>query len=127
MGRTLATLHLCNYQIFTKTTFFNCPSLKSTYHAHPSLTFLDENKNTKTNEKLFSISSTQPKITQFIDFLSEVDKRLMNLKGLRQCLANKSPLKMMKNVFYFTSKVLFVVKIFKFLSSLSGHVEKRLN
>ena len=39
------------------------------------------------------------------------------LSGLRQFLAVESPLiKMMKNTFYFTSKALFVLKIFKFLS-----------
>ena len=37
---------------------------------------------------------------------------------------NWSPLKMMKNAFYFTLKSLFVVKIFKFLSWIFGHVEK---
>ena len=31
-------------------------------------------------------------------------------------LATENPLKMMKNVFYFTSKALFVLKVFKFLS-----------
>ena len=36
--------------------------------------------------------------------------------GLRKFLATESPLKMMKNAFYFTSKTLFVLKIFKFLS-----------
>ena len=36
------------------------------------------------------------------------------LSGLRQFLATESPLKMMKNAFYFTSKALFVLKIFKF-------------
>ena len=36
--------------------------------------------------------------------------------GLTQFLAIESPLKMMKNDFYFTLKVLFVLKIFKFLS-----------
>ena len=36
------------------------------------------------------------------------------LSGLRQFLANESPLKMMKNAFSFTSKALFVLKIFKF-------------
>ena len=36
-------------------------------------------------------------------------------------------IKMMKNVFYSTLKALFVLTIFKFLSLLSGHVEKRLN
>ena len=54
----------------------------------------------------------------------------LQLKGafsdLRQ-LAAESPLKMMKNAFYFTSEALFVFKIFKFLSSLFGHVSKRLH
>ena len=36
--------------------------------------------------------------------------------GLRQFLATESPLKMMKNAFYFNSKALFVLKIFKLLS-----------
>ena len=49
------------------------------------------------------------------------------LSGLRQFLANEAPLKMMKNAFYFTSKVLFVLKIFKFLSWLFSHVAKRLD
>ena len=39
----------------------------------------------------------------------------------------KTPLKMMKNAFYFSIKALFVLKIFKFLSWLFGHVEKRLD
>ena len=38
------------------------------------------------------------------------------LSGLRQSLATESPLKMMKNAFYFTPKAFFVLKIFKFLS-----------
>ena len=38
------------------------------------------------------------------------------LSGLRKFLATESPLKMMKNAFYFTPKALFVLKIFKFLS-----------
>ena len=37
---------------------------------------------------------------------------------------NDSPSKMMKNDFYFILKALFVLKIFKFLSWLFGHVEK---
>ena len=36
----------------------------------------------------------------------------------------KCPLKMMKNAFYFILKALFVLKIFKFLSRLFGHVGK---
>ena len=38
------------------------------------------------------------------------------LTGLRQYLATESPLKMMKNAFYFTSNALFILKKFKFLS-----------
>ena len=38
------------------------------------------------------------------------------LSGLRQFLTTESPLKMMKNAFYFILKVLFVLKTFKFLS-----------
>ena len=49
------------------------------------------------------------------------------LSGLRQFLATECPLKIMKNAFHFTSKVLFVLKIFKFLSWLFFHVSKRLN
>ena len=37
---------------------------------------------------------------------------------------NDSPSKMSKNAFYFILKSLFVLKIFKFLSWLFGHVEK---
>ena len=36
------------------------------------------------------------------------------LSGLRQFLAAESPLKMMKNAFYFTLNALSVLKIFKF-------------
>ena len=38
------------------------------------------------------------------------------LLGLRPLLTTESPLKMMNNAFYITSKALFVLKIFKFLS-----------
>ena len=48
------------------------------------------------------------------------------LSGLRQFLATESPLKWW-NAFYFTSKALSVLKIFKFLSWLFGHVSKRLD
>ena len=39
------------------------------------------------------------------------------------CLV-ESPLKVMKNAFYFILKALFVLKIFKLLSQLFGHVGK---
>ena len=48
------------------------------------------------------------------------------LLGPRQYLA-ESPLKMMKNAFYFTLRDRFVLKMFKFLSWLFGHVEKQLD
>ena len=64
-------------------------------------------------------------LDQISDYYSE------NVKGalshLRQFLATKSPLKMMKNAFYFTSKALFVLKMFKFLSRLFDHVSKRFD
>ena len=46
------------------------------------------------------------------------------LSGRREFLITESPLKMMKNAFYFTLKAIFVLKIFRFLSWLFGHVEK---
>ena len=49
------------------------------------------------------------------------------LSGLRQFLATESPLKLMKNAFYFTLKALFVLKVSKFLSRLLGPIEKRLD
>ena len=49
------------------------------------------------------------------------------LSGLKQFLVTENHLKMMKNAFYFTSKALFVLKIFKFLSWLFGHVSKWLD
>ena len=48
------------------------------------------------------------------------------LLGLKQFFAAERPLKMMKNAFYSTSKAFLVLKIFKFMSWLFGHVAKRL-
>ena len=59
---------------------------------------------------------------QVINFIVGQDRLIsgVTLKahspGLRQFLATESSFKMMKNVFYFTLKALFVLKIFKFLS-----------
>ena len=39
-------------------------------------------------------------------------------------MITESPLKLMKNTFYFTLKALSVLKVFMFLSWLFGHVEK---
>ena len=48
------------------------------------------------------------------------------ISGLRQFLVTESHFKMMKNAFCFTSKALFVLKVFMFLSQIFGHVSKRL-
>ena len=40
---------------------------------------------------------------------------------------NESPLKVMKNAFYFTLKALFAPRIFNFLSWICGHAEKQLD
>ena len=42
-------------------------------------------------------------------------------------MASESLLKNMKNAFYFTLKALFILKVFKYLSWLFGHVGKRLH
>ena len=42
-------------------------------------------------------------------------------------LETESPLKMMKNAICLILKAFFVLKVFKFLSLLCGHVEKRLD
>ena len=42
-------------------------------------------------------------------------------------LATENPLKVMKNAFYFTSRALFVLKIFKILSWLFGYVAKQID
>ena len=49
------------------------------------------------------------------------------LSGLRPFLAAVIFFKMVKNTFYFTLKALFVLKIFKFLSCVFGHVAKLLD
>ena len=49
------------------------------------------------------------------------------LSGLWQFVTIENPLKMMKNGFSLTSKVLSVIKIFKSLSWLFGHVTKQVN
>ena len=47
------------------------------------------------------------------------------LSGLKQISLTETSLKMKKNVFYFTLKALLVIKIFKFLSWIFDHIEKR--
>ena len=59
---------------------------------------------------------------------SRIFKNFKNaFSGLRHFLAAESSLKMMKNAFYFTSKALFFLKIFNFVSWLFIQVAKRLH
>ena len=69
--------------------------------------------------KLKMLSSTQMREThplhiQYLSLQLKSDSHLPK-KFLFICV-NESPLKMMKNAFYFILKTLFVLKIFKFLS-----------
>ena len=60
--------------------------------------------------------------------LSELNIILKRMKETNRNFVNnimiEIPLKMMKNAFYFILKALFVLKIFKILSRLLGHVGK---
>ena len=50
-----------------------------------------------------------------------------SLSALGQFLTIEDPLKMVKNAFYVTSKLLFALNIFKFLPCFFGHTAKRLH
>ena len=54
----------------------------------------------------------------YLNLVSHLPKKLFYI-----CF-NDNPSKMMKNAFYFILKMLFVLRIFRFLSWLFGHVEK---
>ena len=60
----------------------------------------------------------------------EIDSNSKSLKGLlqglRKNLIAESPLKMMKNAFYFMLKAIFALQIFTFLPYLFDHVENGL-
>ena len=49
------------------------------------------------------------------------------LLGQSQFLATESPLRMMKNSFYFTLEAFFVLKMFNFVLDFFDHVGKRVN
>ena len=53
---------------------------------------------------------------------SHLPKKLFLFASMKE-----SPLKVIKNAFYFMLKALFVLEIFPFLSWLFGYVEKGLN
>ena len=59
--------------------------------------------------------------------LKMISVRTITIPSKKNCVICfiENSLKMMKNAFYFILKALFVLKIFKFLSWLFGHVEKK--
>ena len=62
----------------------------------------------------------------FCNFLVEIPtfKVVLSPSKIYFVCFNDSLSKMMKNAFYFILKAVFILKIFKFLSSLFGHPEK---
>ena len=96
---------------------FHLFTLKSqTTPNHPTL---PSKKNKKTNKQ----TNKQTKMCLTQDSFQRQENLVLQkhscykgtkvaLSGLRQFLPNESPLKMMKNAFYFTVKALFFLKIF---------------
>ena len=70
------------------------------------------------------INITWENAISFLAFFQAILKTLTLQKNLCYLLQLKRSLKMMKNSFYFPLKAFFLLKIFKFLSWLFGHVEK---
>ena len=68
-------------------------------------------------ERVFSINSDIISENITVGRLSPFEKNFV------VCFI-ESPLKVMKNAFYFISKAVFVLKIFGFISSFFSHVEK---
>ena len=66
-------------------------------------------------------------LSSIVNCLEDLSQIKGALSGLRQFLATESPSRTIRNSFYFTSKALSFLKIFKFLSWLFGHVAKRLD
>ena len=54
----------------------------------------------------------------------DIQSRTLTFQKIFCICFNESPLKMMKNDFYFILKALVILKIFKFLSWRFGHAEK---
>ena len=65
----------------------------------------------------------------YIQIFNGVSKEIIKVglspfKNFAFIYVNGSPLKIMKNSFYFTFKALFVLEIFTFLSRVFGYIEK---
>ena len=61
-------------------------------------------------------SDSSQKAFLYTNNLYNLIKSNSYFKAALELLATESPLKVMKNAFYFTFRALFVLKIFKFLS-----------
>ena len=85
----------------------------ASFFVHPIV--LDSNKIDGLDNVQRVDKSESPKTFEKLESIADRDLKGA-LEGLRQFLATETPLKMMKNPFYFTSKALFVLKIFKFFS-----------
>ena len=74
----------------------------------------------------FKITTLEKSQSQTDKFCQYFEKKMHKgaLPGLRQFLATENPLKPIS--IFFTLKTLFVLNIFKFLSWLFGHAEKKV-
>ena len=67
---------------------------------------------------------------RLLDWVCILISRELLMKTCLRCILRseiENPLKMVKNAFYLTSKALSILKIFKFLSWLFGHISKQLH
>ena len=67
---------------------------------------------------------------RLLDWVCILISRELLVKTCLRCILRseiENPLKMVKNAFYLTSKALSILKIFKFLSWLFGHISKQLH
>ena len=94
--------------------YYNTKSVKLTDH-----------KNNLTREKVLFLKLEKDKKKKFAKIKERKLKiRLWPFKKYCLIFFNENTVKMMKNAFYFILKARFVLKIFKVLSWLCGHIEK---
>ena len=77
-----------------------------------------------TNFLFFGLESLGTCILLLVFCLAEIKVGLSPSKKVCVICLIESPLKMIRNAFYFILKALFVLKISKFLSQLFGHLGK---
>ena len=98
-------------------------TLRSFYWKFCFLFFLYISLESTTKDKFVSFCSQA--VGLFVEIFLKSDSHLLKKKFV--VCVTESPLKLMKNLFYFILKALFFLKIFKFLSWLFGHIKKRLD